>query len=142
MNDSTQPSWFNWVIYAAIAWNLIGVIQFYAHISVTPEQIASMPLEQQQLLAAMPAWVDIAFAIAVIFGLLGSIALLMKKALAVQIFVISMAGILVQNYYSLFMRNAVEVMGPAAIAVPATVFTISVLLIWLSISAKGKGWIS
>ena len=142
MNDSTQPTWFDWVVYAAVAWNLIGVIQFYFHISITAEQLTTMPLEQQQLITSMPDWVNIAFGIAVIFGLLGSIALLMKKALAFHLFLVSLLGVLVQNYYSFFMSNAIEVMGPAAVAIPATVFTIGVLLIWLSLSAKSKGWIS
>lgn len=142
MNDSAHPAWFNWVIYAAIAWNIIGVIQFYAHISLTAEQLATLPIEQQQLISAMPDWVNIAFAVAVIFGLLGSIALLMKKALAFHLFLISLLGVLVQNYYSFFMSNSFEVMGPVAVAIPATVFTIGILLIWLSLSAKSKGWIN
>ena len=142
MTDSTHPAWFQWVTYLAIAWNLIGVLQFYAHISITPEQVAKLPIAQQELIASMPDWVNIAFAVAVFFGLFGSIALLMKKALALHLFLVSLLGVIVQNYYSFFMSNAIEVMGPAAIAVPASVFVIGVLLIVLSLKAKSQSWIS
>ena len=141
MNDSTTPGWFNWVVYVAVAWNIIGVVQFYFHISITAEQLATMPIEQQQLITSMPDWVNIAFGIAVIFGLLGSIALVLKKALALHLFLVSMLGILVQNYYSFFMSNAIDVMGPAAAAIPTMVFAIGALLIWLSLKAKSNGWI-
>ncbi len=142
MNDQTHPGWFSWVTYIAIAWNLIGVIQFYVHISITPETLATLPIAQQELISSMPDWVNIAFAVAVFFGLFGSIALLLKKAFALHLFLISMLGILVQNYYSFFMSRAFDELGPAAIAVPATVSIIGVLLIMLSMKAKSQGWIS
>ena len=142
MSEETIPGWFKGAVYAAIAWNLIGVMQYLMHVSTTPEQLAMMPVAQRDLLMAMPAWADAAFAVAVFGGTIGSVLMLMKKALAVQLFVISMAGVLAQNYYSFFMSNAIEVMGPAAVAVPAVVFTIGALLIWFSLVAKKNAWIS
>ena len=141
MNDSTRPGWFNGVVYAAIAWNIIGVLQFIAHITISNEQLLEMPVEQALLISQMPDWVNVAFGVAVAFGLLGSIALFMKKALALHLFLVSMLGILTQNYYSFFMSDSVDVLGPAAIAVPAMVFTIGLLLIWLSLKGKNNGWL-
>jgi hypothetical protein len=141
MSEDTTPGWFKGAVYAAIAWNLIGVMQYLAHVSTTPEQLAALPMAQRDLLMAMPAWVDGAFAVAVFAGTIGSILLLLKKAWALHLFLLSMLGVLVQNYYSFVMSDAIEVMGSAAIVVPAVVFTIGVLLIWLSVSAKSKGWI-
>lgn len=141
MNDSTRPGWFNGVVYAAVAWNIIGVLQFIAHITISNEQLLEMPVEQALLISQMPDWVNVAFGIAVIFGLLGSIALVMKKALALHLFLVSMLGILTQNYYSFFMSDSVDVMGPAAIAIPAMVFSIGLLLIWLSFKGKNSGWL-
>ena len=142
MSEVTRPGWFNGVVYAAIAWNLIGVMQYLAHVSTTPEQLSAMSMAQQELLRAMPAWVDAAFAVAVFAGTIGSILLLMKKALALHLFLLSLLGVLVQNYYSFFMSNAIEVMGAPAVAVPAVVFTIGILLIWFSVTAKKNGWIT
>ena len=142
MSEENRPGWFNGAVYAAIAWNLIGVMQYLAHVSTTPEQLAAMPMAQRDLLMAMPAWVDAAFAIAVFAGTIGSILLLMKKAWALHLFLLSMLGILVQNYYSFFMSDALSVMGAAAVAIPAVVFTIGVLLIWFSLVAKKNAWIA
>ena len=117
MSEENRPGWFNAAVYAAIAWNLIGVMQYLVHVSTTVEDLAAMSVEQRDLLMAMPAWVDGAFAVAVFAGLLGSVLLLMKKAIAFEVFLVSMLGVLAQNYYSFFMSDAIEVMGAAAIAV-------------------------
>lgn len=142
MNDSSRPTWFTGVVFLAIAWNLIGVLQFFAHITITPEQLMEMPLAQQELIKAMPAWVNAAFAVAVFSGLLGSILLMMKKAIAFHLFLVSMLAVLIQNYYSLFIGNAIQVMGSSAMAFPIIIILIAALLIWFSLKAKTKGWIS
>ena len=141
MSDSSRPGWFIAVTYAALMWNIIGVFQFIAHLSISDEQLLEMPLERALLISQMPVWVNIAFAVAVTFSLLGNIALIMKKALSLYLFIVSMLGILIQNYYTFFLSDSVAVMGPAAIAISAVVFSIGLLLIWLSLKGKNNSWL-
>ena len=142
MNDVTRPKWFNTVVYVAIAWNLIGLIQYIAHVSVTPEALAAMSAAERDLIMSMPAWATGAFALAVTTGFLGAAMLLMKKALALYFFLGSTVAVLVQNYYSFFMSRSVEVYGPAVYALPSMVVVISLLLVWFSLKAKNEQWIS
>ena len=96
MSDSKQapevvaiPGWFKVVAILALIWNLLGVMAFVGQMLTTPEQIAELPLAEQNLYAATPIWATLAFAIAVVSGALGSLALLMKKAFCYQLFVLS-----------------------------------------------------
>jgi len=73
---------------------------------------------------------------------LGCIALLIKKTLAIQLFIISLTAIVIQMSYSLFMTKAVEVYGIISAIMPIIVIGIGVFLIWYSRKAKTKGWIS
>lgn len=142
MSDETRPGWFNTAVYVAIAWNLIGLLQYVAHVSITPEALAAMTAEERNLIVSMPTWATAAFALAVSCGFLGSAMLLMKKALALPLFMASTLSVLVQNYYSFFMSRSVEVYGPAVYALPSMVLVISLLLVWFSMHSKKEGWIS
>ena len=142
MNEVTRPKWFNTVVYVAIAWNLIGLIQYIAHVSITPEALAAMSAAERDLIMSMPSWATGAFALAVTTGFLGAAMLLMKKALALYFFMGSTLAVLVQNYYSFFMSRSVEVYGPAVYALPSMVVVISLLLVWFSLKAKNEQWIS
>ena len=74
-------------------------------------------------------------------GTLASIALLLKKAWAAPVFVLSLIGVVVQMGQALFMTRAIEVRGAGIVVMPLVVTTIALFLIWYSISAKHKGWL-
>ncbi len=83
-----------------------------------------------------------AFAIAVNAGVLGSLFLLLRKAWAVPMFVLSLVGVLVQNVHAFGLANGLEVWGTNALILPAIVLVISLVLLLYSHSTKKRGWIS
>ena len=90
----------------------------------------------------IPLWVNIAFGCAVVGGALGCIALVLKKAIALPILFISLAGVIVQMFHAFIIANSFEVYGPGGTIMPIMVVAIALYLIWLANSAKAKGWIS
>ena len=94
---------------------------------------------QQELINSTPSWVNIAFGVAVIFGVLACIALLMRRKFALPLFVISLLGVLVQNTYVFFMSNSVEIMEGVGMA--PLVILIAILLIPFTIFCLSKGWL-
>ena len=78
---------------AAVIWNVLGVISYIMEVSMSEEGMVALPEAQQALYAAQPTWVTGAFAIAVFAGLVGSIALALRKSLATPIFVVSLVDI-------------------------------------------------
>lgn len=139
---SRPPKWF-WVVAGiAAVWNLMGAGAYVGMVTVSEEELSKVSEAERMLYETMPVWVTSAFAIAVWSGVLGSIVLLFRKAIAYQIFIVSLAAILIQMFYNLFMSKAIEVNGASAAILPIVVILIAVFLVWFSKSSREKGWIS
>ena len=50
MSVNTPKNWFKPVVWAALVWNLLGVIAFAMHMMMTPEMIGKLPLSTSCLL--------------------------------------------------------------------------------------------
>lgn len=144
------PGWFTAVAIIALLWNLFGVAAYLMTVMgpalLSPEMLAAMPeAERAEVekglaqLAATPAWATAAFAVATFGGLLGSILLLVRKNLAVPVFAISLAALLVQQVYGFFLSEA-PVGGGAALILPLVILAFAVFLLWLAMKAKREGW--
>ena len=140
--DNSPPNWFIIVSALALLWNLIGVMAFYAQVTITPEDLALMPVIEQDLINSVPLWVNIAFGISVICGSLGCVLLMIKKSVALQMLILSALGVAVQMYYSFVLSNSLEVYGKEAAAMPLMIMFIAVALVWLAKSSQSKKWIS
>jgi len=137
----STPTWLKSLAWAALVWNLLGVIAFAMQVMMTPEMISKLPTDQQAAYSNIPLWSTIAFAIAVFGGLLGCILLLMKKALAIPIFAVSLSAILLQQYYNFVVINSIELLGLSAVFMPIFVITIAILLLYISIKGKQQSWL-
>ena len=142
MSENKSPTWFMVVAILALLWNLAGVGAFVGQMMMTPEQMAAMSEAERMGYENYPMWAMIAFAIAVFAGSLGCVALLIKKAWAYEVFILSCVGIVVQNIYNIFILGAMDIHGPVAIVMPLFVLGVGIYLIILSKDAKAKGWIS
>jgi hypothetical protein len=140
--STTAPKWFKIIAITALIWNLLGVMAYIMQVTMSPEALAALPEAERLLYETVPSWATGAFAISVFGGTLGCIALFAKKASAFPLFIISLIGILTQMYHSFFMSNSFEVFGPGGAIMPVMVIVVAIYLIWLSQSAKSKGWIS
>ncbi|PLX55151.1 MAG: hypothetical protein C0629_13985 [Chromatiales bacterium] len=140
---SNQPTRWFWILaIAALVWNLLGVMAYVMQVSMTEEALALLPEDQRVLYETVPAWATAAFAIAVFAGALGCIALLLRKSWATPVFVLSLAGVLVQMFHSLFLSDALEVYGASGMVMPILILVIAVWLVGFSRSAAAKGWLT
>lgn len=138
-----KPSTSFWIIgAAALVWNLIGLVLYYSHVTMTPEALAGFTQAQQDFFMATPTWATAAYAIAVNAGVLGSLFLLLRKAWATPMFILSLLGIIAQDVHAFVLSNGLEVWGTEGIVLPAIVIVIGVALLLYSRFAKGKGWLS
>ncbi len=101
MNEKSgaiTPLWFMIVSMLFLLWNLFGLALFVMAMTIlnNKESLVNAGLneEQAELTLSTPTWVNIAFGVAVIFGVLGCIALVMKKKAAIMLLVISLLGVL------------------------------------------------
>ena len=143
MNDNTKaPGWYTAVAVIALIWNLLGLMAFAMQMLMTPEMIAQMPEDQQAMMNAMPGWVTAAFGVATIGGSLGALMMLLKKHIAHLLFIISLAGVLVQQYWGFVVMDGLSVYTPFQVAMTTGVLVFGIILILLTRKAKANGWSS
>ena len=126
------PGWF-WVVSAiALLWNLMGVASYFGMMMMTPEMAAEgYGQDFADIFAAKPAWATGAFAIAVFSGLLGAIALLLRKKWAATLFSLSLLGVIIHNIWGV-MAGTLSVIGTFDKVMTVAVLFMSVFLIWLA----------
>lgn len=145
MTDSKPvkpPVWF-WIVAAVLlVWNLLGVIAYIIHVTMSAEALAALPEAEQLLYQNMPVWATTAFALAVWGSTLGCLLLLLRKKWATPVLIISLVAIVVQMYHSLFVSNSMEVYGPGSAVMSIMVVLVAIFLVWMSRSSTDKGWLS
>jgi hypothetical protein len=145
MSEATSgrvPKSFYWIAGAAFLWDLMGVGAYVAQVTMSADALHALPDAERMLYENVPAWATGAFAVAVFGGALGSLLLLLRKAFATPVLIISFIGIIVQMYHAFFIARSIEVYGPGGMIMPAMVIAIAAFLIWYSINVKKKGWLS
>ncbi len=142
MNDENVSGvhWSFWVIGAvALIYNVAGIINFSTQMNA--DTVAAMPELYRSIIEDRPAWATGAFAVAVFGGALGGLLLLLRKSTAYYVFITSLLGAIVTMMHTLGMAGSG--VGPAQFLIGNLVqLLVTVLLIWYSKWAEGKGWIS
>ena len=139
---SIEPTRSFWIIgVVALLWNAIGIVSYWMTVTVSPQALQAMTAPERALYQGIPIWVTSAYAIAVFGGTLASIALLLRRAWAVPVFVLSLAAILVQMGHAFFMTTMLEVHGLGGAVLPMLVIVVAIYLVAFSRSARKKGWI-
>lgn len=142
MTNQRPPTWFWVVSILAFVWNLLGVGAYLSQAYASDDIIAQMEQAMQDLINQTPAWVTAAFAVAVWGGALGCLLLLLRKKLAQTVLIISLAGIVVQMLYTVFMSNNMEVYGPGGIVMPIMTLAIGIALVFLAKKGTAAGWLN
>ncbi len=142
MSTNKPPIWFWIVSILGLMWNAMGVRGYIQTVTQSPAMEKMYNAEQLEAMYNMPAWAASAFAIAVFCGVLGCLALLIRKSWAIPLFVLSLLGVIVQNIYSYFMGNTLELMGNVALIWTAAILAIALFLLWFARLARSKSWIS
>lgn len=147
------PVWYWLVAVIAVFWNLLGVFVFtFMVLMVTgtvdiasdeamaglTESQRSQKMATNEVILSTPMWSNVAFAIAVGFGLAGSIALLMRRKVALPIFVFSLFGVLVQNSYNYLLSDAIEKIG---VGLSPLVIAVAIALVPFALFCSKKRWL-
>ncbi|MEL6874242.1 MAG: hypothetical protein AAGM33_02095 [Pseudomonadota bacterium] len=127
-HKATMGFWAIGVI--AILWNGLGVAAYFQQMMMSAEDFAALPELQQQLLSSQPFWVTAAFAVAVFAGFLASIVLLLRKRLAVRLFLLSLIAVIIQFSSYFILDGYLEFIGTQGWIMPLTIplFAVGFLL--------------
>jgi len=137
----STPTWFKVVAAVALLWNLLGCFAFFSDLRLSPEDLAKLPQAQQALYAARPGWAVAATGIAVFGGALGSIGLLLCKKWASPVLLLSLLGILVQDFGLFMLAGGASLAGPVALVLQAVVLAVGIGLVLLSRKGMAREWL-
>lgn len=143
MNQETKPPIVFWIISViALLWNLMGVGAFASEFLITPEMMEGMSDAKRALYENSPGWLKIVYGVATISGLLGAIFLLLRKKLALTLFLISLVAVIIQMGYSMIASNAIEALGVnQAVVMPLVVICIAAFLVYYARKAIAHDWL-
>ena len=124
----------------ALLWNAIGAFDYLMTQTRNASYMSAFTPEQLEYFYNFPAPMVAAWAIAVWGGVAGAVLLLMRRKQAVQVFLVSLAGMLMTTVYSYLLSNGMELFGtPGTHAFNALIFAVSVGLFVYSIRLKEQG---
>ena len=142
LND--KPSMVFWVLGVVfLLWNLLGLFGYYTQVTMTPEMMAANFTEAQQAwLQGEPAWATAAYATAVTAGVIGAVLMLLRKGLALPLFIVSFVAVIVQDFNAFVLSDWKTVWGNSALYLPSVVIVMCIVEIWYTRAAKSKGWLA
>ena len=126
-----------------LLWSLFGVAMYLQKVGMFGDPLAGDDRRRTVALAeSVPAWVTGAFAIAVFAGAARQPRPGGAEALGQAAAVLSLLAVAGPGGWILFMSGAREVHGMAAIAMPALITLVAILLVWLAGVGIRRGWLS
>lgn len=135
----SAPRWFRIAALLGLAWNAFGVAMYLSSVGVFGDPMAGLSEAERAAASSIPAWITGAFAIGTFAGLVGSLGLLLRKAWAQPVLIVSLVALLVLEGWIIFLSGALETFG---LAVPVTVSAGAILLVWLATHARRRGWLA
>lgn len=118
-----------WIVgILSLLWNAVGAFDYTATQLKLESYMSQFTPGQLEYFYSFPAWMDAAWAIGVWGSLLGSLALLMRKALAAWLFGLAILGLAVSSVYNFFIANGAEIMGSGAVTFTYVIWAIALFL--------------
>ena len=142
MNDNRvaipAPAWFTAAAIGAVLFEAFGVYSYLVHVTTDPN---GLPLDQRDLVLAMPGWMTAAYAVAVWAGLAGALLLLMRRRLAALLLLISLLAGIVQFGALLVVPALRNLVGSDDLLVPFVILVLCYAIWHLAWQARKSGWL-
>jgi len=140
MTEPTRaPIWF-WIAGAiALIWNGLGLLAYFQQISMSAQEFAALPQQQQDLMVNQPSWVMAAFAVAVFSGFVAAIALLLRKRVAVRLFLLSLLAVIVQFSSYFIIDGYLEFIAGQGWTMPILIIIFAIGFAWIARRAEQQG---
>jgi hypothetical protein len=135
------PIWFWAVSGLGLAWNIFGIVQFLGAVTATTEGLTAkgMTASQAAVYMSIPVWMNVAFALGVFGGVIGSVLLIVRKPVAVPVFAASLAGYLVL-YAGDIIHGVFAALGTQQVVILSSVVAIAAILLWSATHGKTRGY--
>ena len=136
------PAWF-WIVgVILLLWGAQGCYACVQQFRLGADAMGPADDYQRALFASLPAWYNWIFAAAVGASLVGSIALLLRSAMARPLYLVSLVAVIVQFGWLFATTDILVARGFAATAIfPIIIIAVAAFQIWFAGLAVRRGWI-
>lgn len=129
-----------WVVgILALVWNLMGAVDYLMTELRIEAYMNQFTAEQLEFFYSLPAWLVAFWAIAVWGGVLGAILLLMRKKLAVPVFVVSFLCMVITTIHNYGFSGGADIVGGLGLTMSAVIFVVALALIFYARAMARKG---
>lgn len=128
-----------WIIgIITMLWNLMGAYDYLMTQTANESYLAKFEPAQLEYFSNFPTWFVVFWALAVWASVVGSVLLLMRKRLAVPVFLVSFVSMVITAIYNFGFSSGMEVMGAVGFGFTVVIFLVA-LGLWLYARAM-QGW--
>ncbi len=136
-------TWFWIVAILLLAWQAIGVVACVMQVRMGAASWPDATDYDRRLYLGMPFWYNWVYVVATFGGLAAAILLIARNALAVPLNIVSLVAIVVMFGYVLGATDLIAHKGLlAAAGFPIVIFLLGVVGVWVSRTARARGWIA
>ena len=131
MSEAVAAPKHLWIIGTiALLWNMMGAFDYLMTQTENESYMAKFDPAQLDYFYNFPTWVVVFWALAVWGSVIGSVLLLLRKRLAVQVFMVSFISMVITSIYNFVLSNGMEVMGSTGFVFTVVIFFVA-LGLWL-----------
>ena len=143
MATTNKPKALFWIIaIIALLWNLMGLSEFIKTAFFVEMYADTYTEIQMDAIRNAPIWTDVLFGISTITGVLASIMLLMRKKVAIQLFVISVLTVIGHTLGAILALDSIGLFGMGeGLIFPLVIIVLDIFFYWFSKHSYKKGWI-
>lgn len=136
-----RPRWFVVAAVILLLWGAMGCFACIQQIRLGADSMPGATEYDRALLASLPGWYNAVYAVAVGAGFAGALALLMRSRVAVALFAVSLAAVIVQFGYLFATTDIIAVKGAGTAIFPVFIAIVGVVALLLARRAQANGWI-
>jgi hypothetical protein len=132
-----------WIVgILSLLWNAVGAFDYLATKMRLDFYMSQFTAAQLEYFYSFPTWVIAAWAVGVWGALLGSLALVLRKALAVLLFGASILGLAVSSVYNFALTDGMEIMGSEGAMFTGVIWLIALFLFFYARAMAKRGVLS
>ena len=142
MVNTTRTPWHLWVIgILYLLWSCMGALDYTMTQTRNDAYMSMFTPEQLEYFYGFPSWTVAGWAVGVWFGVIGSILLLLRRALAVPTLVLAFTGTLVSALYIFILAKTPfnEIAGTGEIVFSLVIQFMALLIIWYAWRMRNSG---
>lgn len=134
--------WSFWLVCLfALLWNVGGAINYL--MQTNSEFVSALPDTHRAIIEGRPIWATGGFAIGVFGGAIGCLLLILRKSIALYIFIISLLGIIITMFHTINVASSkISFSGGEIVVMILLPIIVAMVLIWYTKLVMSKSWVN